>query len=332
MLIRPKDVAVDIGEPISQPPDLTWIPRKRSWRPSATPQPRDGLGLKGNEEIPMLRIVPLGGLGEIGLNMMVFECGDSRIVVDAGLMFPEDYMLGVDFVIPDMSYLRPYKSRTQGIVLTHAHEDHIGALPFLLREIDAPVFGTAFTLGLVRQKLEELEVSAPAGLQVISCDQPLSLGSFTLDFIRVGTAWSTVWGSPLAPPKASSCTPAISRSAVPPTEAVRRGQILPCGERGSGPALGLDQHRARGSTLPDSRIGETLGRSWRQAPGRVIVALFASNIGRIQMIVDIARQAGRKVIISGRNIEASARSQEPGISPGARGLEVSMDLVQGLPG
>ena len=103
----------------------------------------------------MLKIIPLGGLGEIGLNMMVFDYGDTLFVVDAGLMFPEDYMLGVDFVIPDMDYLRQNQSRVAGIVLTHAHEDHIGALPYLLKDLKAPVFGTPFTLGLVSQKLEE---------------------------------------------------------------------------------------------------------------------------------------------------------------------------------
>ena len=103
----------------------------------------------------MLNIIPLGGLGEIGLNMMVFEYGETLFIVDAGLMFPEDYMLGVDYVIPDISYLKENRSRISGIVLTHAHEDHIGALPYLLKEVNAPVFGTSFTLGLVRHKLEE---------------------------------------------------------------------------------------------------------------------------------------------------------------------------------
>jgi ribonuclease J len=115
----------------------------------------------------MLKIIPLGGLGEIGLNMMVFEYGGTIFVIDAGLMFPEDYMLGVDFVIPDIDYLRQNQSSIAGIVLTHAHEDPIGARPYLLKEIRAPVFGTPFTLGLVRQKLDEYELIASAALHSI---------------------------------------------------------------------------------------------------------------------------------------------------------------------
>ena len=134
----------------------------------------------------MLKIIPLGGLGEIGLNMMVFEYGDTLFVVDAGLMFPEDYMLGVDFVIPDIDYVRQNESRVAGIVLTHAHEDHIGALPYLLKEVNPPVFGTPFTLGLVQKKLEEYELSGHTNSHAILPDETLKLGPFSLEFIRVG--------------------------------------------------------------------------------------------------------------------------------------------------
>ncbi|MGE5256559.1 MAG: ribonuclease J [Hyphomicrobiales bacterium] len=282
----------------------------------------------------MLRIVPLGGLGEIGLNMMVFECGESRIIVDAGLMFPEDYMLGVDFVIPDMAYLRQHPSRVQGIVLTHAHEDHIGALPFLLREIDAPIFGTPFTLGLVRQKLEEMDVSAPAGMQVISCDQPLPLGLFTLDFIRVGHSVVDGVGIAIDTPEGLVVhTGDFKISRVADGRGTDVNKFSRCGERGVLALLSDSTNIEReGATAPDSRIGETLAQIVEKSPGRIIVALFASNIGRIQMIVDIARQAGRKVIISGRNIEASAEiAKDLGYLQVPRGLEVSIDLVQDYP-
>ena len=134
----------------------------------------------------LLKIIPLGGLGEIGMNMMVFEYGDTMFVVDSGLMFPEDYMLGVDFVIPNLDYIRQNRSKVAAIVLTHAHEDHIGALPYLLKEINVPVFGTPFTLGLVRHKLEERELISGIALHEIHPAEKLRLGPFELEFIRVG--------------------------------------------------------------------------------------------------------------------------------------------------
>lgn len=282
----------------------------------------------------MLRIIALGGLGEIGLNMTVFESGDARIVVDAGLMFPEDYMLGVDFVIPDMSYLRHHPSRTLGVVLTHGHEDHIGALPYLLREIDAPIFGTAFTLGLVRQKLEELEVGAPGGLQVISCDQPLAIGPFTLEFIRVGHSVVDGVGIAIHTPEGLVVhTGDFKLSRMADGSGTDVQKFSRCGERGVLALLSDSTNIEReGATVPDSRIGETFTQIVEKSPGRIIVALFASNIGRIQTIVDIARRAGRKVIISGRNIEASAEiAKTLGYLTVPRDTEVSIDLVQDYP-
>ena len=132
-----------------------------------------------------LKIIPLGGLGEIGLNMMVYEYGSTIFIVDAGLMFPEDYMLGVDYVIPDMTYIRKNRSHVTGIVLTHGHEDHIGGLPFLLREVNVPVYGTAFTLALVRQKLEEHGLIESVALHAISPRDRLRIGPFEIEFIRV---------------------------------------------------------------------------------------------------------------------------------------------------
>jgi len=283
----------------------------------------------------MLRIIALGGLGEIGLNMTVFESADERIVVDAGLMFPEDYMLGVDFVIPDMSYLRRNPSRTLGVVLTHAHEDHIGALPYLLREIDAPIFGTAFTLGLVRQKLEELEVAAPGGLHVISCDQPLAIGPFTLDFIRVGHSVVDGVGIAIDTPEGLVVHTGdfkLSRTADGSGTDVQK--FSRCSERGVLALLSDSTNIEReGATVPDSRIAETFTQIVEKSPGRIIVALFASNIGRIQTIVDIARQAGRKVIISGRSIEASSEiAKTLGYLTVPRDTDVSIDLLENYPG
>lgn len=283
----------------------------------------------------MLRLIPLGGLGEIGLNMMVCECAGSMMVVDAGLMFPEDHMLGVDFVIPDMSYVRLNKHRLKGVVLTHAHEDHIGALPFLLRDAPVPVFGTRFTLGLVRRKLEELEIATPAGLHVISPEQPLHLEPFTIDFIRVGH--SVVDGVGLAIHSPEGLIVHTGDFKISPGDIEGMGTDLDrfsrCGEQDVLALMSDSTNVEReGTTLPDTHIAETLSRIVASSPGRVIVALFASNIARIQMMVDIGRKAGRKVIISGRNIEASVEiAKALGYLRVPSESDVSIDLVPDLP-
>jgi ribonuclease J len=279
----------------------------------------------------MLKIVPLGGLGEIGLNMMVFECRDTMLIVDSGLMFPEDYMLGVDFVIPDMTYVRENKSRLKGVVLTHAHEDHIGALPFLLKGIDAPVFGTPFTLGLVRQKLEEHDVHAAGGLHVIGPDQMLSLGPFELDFIRVGHSVVDGVGIGMNTPEGIVVHTGdfkISRGAMS-GQNTDVNKFARYGDRGVMALLSDSTNAEReGSTIADTHVGEELSRIVGRSPGRIIVALFASNIARIQMLVEIARNAGKKIIVSGRNIEASAEiAKHLGYLKIPRDLEVSIDLV-----
>ncbi len=283
----------------------------------------------------MLRLIPLGGLGEIGLNMTVCEFAGSMMVVDAGLMFPEDHMLGVDFVIPDMSYVRLNKHRLIGIVLTHAHEDHIGALPFLLRDVHVPVFGTPFTLGLVRQKLAEFEIATPAGLQVISPEQPLSLGPFTIDFIRV--SHSVVDGVGLAIRTPEGLVVHTGDFKLSPGAfggmSTDIQKFARCGEQGVLALMSDSTNIERkGATLPETRIEEALVRIVADSPGRIIVALFASNIARIQMMVDIGRKAGRKVIISGRNIEASVEiAKALGYLRVAAGSDVSIDLVQEFP-
>jgi ribonuclease J len=279
----------------------------------------------------MIRVIPLGGLGEIGLNMTAFEHRDAVLLVDCGLMFPEDHMLGVDLVIPDMDFIRRNRSRVAGIVLTHAHEDHIGALPYLLREVDLPVYGTPFTLGMARQKLEEFEIHHEAGLHRISPERPLAVGPFALEFLRV--AHSVVDGVAIAMTTDEGCIVhtgdfKLSRAATPQmdTDVDKFARI---GDRGVLALLSDSTNVEReGETTPEHRIRETLARAIAESAGRVIVALFASNIARIQMMVDLARAAGRKVIVSGRNIEASCEiAKQLGHLVIPRDCEVSIDLV-----
>jgi ribonuclease J len=140
---------------------------------------------EGVEVAPTLKLIPLGGLGEIGLNMMVVEYGETIIVVDCGLMFPEDYMLGIDIVIPDVSYLKENREKVKAFVITHGHEDHVGAIPFVLREINAPIYGTALTIGLIEEKLSEHGLLKTTTFETVRTRDVISVGPFEIEFIRV---------------------------------------------------------------------------------------------------------------------------------------------------
>jgi ribonuclease J len=255
-----------------------------------------------------LKIIPLGGLGEIGMNMLVFEYGDTMFVIDSGLMFPEDYMLGVDFVIPNMDYIRRNRSKVVAIVLTHGHEDHIGALPYLIKEINVPIFGTAFTLGLVRHKLEERELISASVLHEIFPDEKLRLGPFALEFIRVGHSVVDGVGIAINTPQGLVVHTGDYKisygSGGGATTDVNR--FASYGEKGVLALLSDSTNvEKEGYTISDKEIGETLDKIVIDSHGRIIVALFASNIARIQLIVNIALNRGKKVVFNGRSIEVS---------------------------
>ena len=279
----------------------------------------------------MLKIIPLGGLGEIGLNMMLFEYGETIFVVDAGLMFPEDYMLGVDLVIPNMDYLKQSRAKVAGIVLTHAHEDHIGALPYLIKEIKAPVFATPFTLGLVRHKLEELNLIASTQLHPISPAEELKLGSFQLKFIRVGH--SVVDGVAIAinTPVGRIIHTGDFKIGYAAVDGMTTdvNTFARYGERGILALLSDSTNvEKEGYTLCDKEISETFARIISESRGRIIVALFASNINRIQLIVDIAKARKKKIVFNGRSIEISANiAKELGYLHIPAGMQIDIQEV-----
>jgi ribonuclease J len=255
-----------------------------------------------------LKIIPLGGLGEIGLNMMVFEYLDTMFVVDAGLMFPEDYMLGVDYAIPEMEYLRENRKKLAGVVLTHAHEDHIGALPYLLRMANVPVFGSPFTLGVLRHKLEEHGLLAKTALHVVYPGEKLRINEFELEFIQVGHSIVDGLGLCINSPVGRIIHTGdfkINNASLmgPVTDVTKFAQF---GAEGVLALLSDSTNvEKEGYTKSAKEIGEILGKIMSDAKGRTIIALFASNITRIQMVVDIARALGRKIVINGRSIEVS---------------------------
>ena len=282
-----------------------------------------------------LKIIPLGGLGEIGLNMMVYEYNDVIFIVDTGLMFPEDYMLGVDYVIPDMDYIRSHRDKVHAIVLTHAHEDHIGALPFLLREIQVPIYATAFTLGIVRHKLEEHDLTGLAELYEISPRDSLRIGPFELEFISVchsvvdgvGLAIKTPIGNVIHTGdfKIDHTSPEGLRTDV--------NRFAQWGETGVLALLSDSTNiEKEGYTISTEQIGAKLAQLAANCAGRIIVSLFASNITRIQQIVDIAAGQGRKVIFNGRSIELSVRiAKELGFLKFPTDMEIEVEDLDDLP-
>jgi ribonuclease J len=283
----------------------------------------------------MLKIIPLGGLGEIGLNMMVFEYRDTLFVVDCGLMFPEDYMLGVDFVIPDMDYLRSNRSKVAAVVLTHAHEDHIGALPFLLRIVNAPVFGTPFTLGVVRNKLEEFGIAHTARLHEIKAGGRIKLGEFQLEFIRV--RHSVVDGVGLAIETPLGVI--IHTGDFKISHSNRDGMATDVnrfaiyGQKGTLALLSDSTNvEKEGYTISAEAIGASLARVTEGRKGRIIIALFASNITRIQQIVNIAEARGKKIVFNGRSIEISVKlAKELGYLKIPTGMEIDIDDISYYP-
>lgn len=282
-----------------------------------------------------LKIIPLGGLGEIGLNMMAFECDDSLFVVDAGLMFPEDHMLGVDFVIPDLDYLRQKRSKLAGIVLTHGHEDHIGALSYLLKEINAPVFGTPFTLGMVRHRLEEFGILQYALLHSVVPGDKVRIGVFEIEFIRVshsvvdcvGLAIYTPYGLVVHTGDFKMSHSAISGMN---TDVAR---FALCGDEGVLALLSDSTNvEKKGYTASDREIGDNLAGIALRSQGRIIVALFASSIVRIQQIVDIAASRGRKIAFHGKSIEISVHiAKKLGYLNIPEGMEIFINQINSYP-
>jgi ribonuclease J len=279
----------------------------------------------------MLKLTPLGGLGEIGLNMMAVEYGKTIFVIDAGLMFPEDYMLGVDYVIPDMSYLRLNQKRVAGIVLTHAHEDHIGALPYLLKTVNAPVFGTPFTLGVVKHKLEEHELLHGVALHVVHPRETLKIGPFELEFIRVNHSVVDGVGIAIRTPHGTIVHTGDFKFSHTTIDGMATdvNRFSRYGEEGVLALLSDSTNvECSGYTVSDEEIEASLRSICEQCTGRMIVALFASNIGRIQQIVEIARSSNRKIVFNGRSIEVTVNiARQLGYLKLARGMEINIDEI-----
>jgi ribonuclease J len=253
----------------------------------------------------MLKVIPLGGLGEIGLNMMAIEHGEDILVIDAGLMFPEDYMPGIDLVIPDFQYLKSKKDMVKAIILTHGHEDHIGAIPFFLREFSVPVLGTGFTLELLKEKLKEDKLIDQADLRRIKAGDTSQLGPFKVEYISVNHSIVDGVGLAIDSPEGMIVHSGDFRIDPTPVDAQDTDLIrfAHFGEKGV-LAFFSDSTNAEkeGFTLSESAVRKTLEDIFLVAPGRIIVASFASNISRIQQVIELAVKFNRKVVLNGKSM------------------------------
>ena len=252
-----------------------------------------------------LKVIPLGGLGAIGKNMMVLEFGDALLVIDSGLMFPDDEMLGIDLVLPDFTYVVENRERVLGVILTHGHEDHVGALPYLMRELDAPVYGTRLTLGLVNAKLGEHGLQQKVSLNEISPGRDLTLGPFRIEFLEVCHSIPDGVGLGIHTPVGTIVHTGDFKLDQTPIDcrvtAMQRFAEL--GRNGVLLLLSDSTNADRpGFVSPERSVGESLDGIFALAPGRIIVASFASHIHRIQQAMDTAARHGRSVAVVGRSM------------------------------
>lgn len=255
-----------------------------------------------------LKIIPLGGLGEVGKNMMVMEYGADMLLIDAGLMFPEEEMLGIDLVLPDFTYVRKNKEKLRAIVITHGHEDHTGALPYLLKEVGAPVYGTKLTLGLIKAKLSEHHLRK-VKLKEIKAGQELEIGEFRIKFVRVSHSVPDGVGLIIHTPLGVIVHSGDFKFDQTPVD----GRVTDFREFvfvGEEKVLALlsDSTNAEteGFTLPEKTVGDKLDEIFKSAKGRIIVASFASHIHRIQQVVDVTHKNNRKMAIVGRSMVENA--------------------------
>jgi ribonuclease J len=259
---------------------------------------------------PRLKIIPLGGAGEIGKNMTLVEYDDAILVIDAGLMFPESDMLGVDIVIPDISYLLERQAQVRGIIITHGHEDHIGALPYILPRINVPIYATPLTRGLIEVKLKSHKLLKETTLHTISTHDTIQLDPFTVETFHVSHSVPDGIGVAVTTPLGTIVHSSDFKFDPNPVDG-QLSDFAKLAELGGRGVLVLTSDSTNadipGHTPSETTINDSFARVFASADGRVIIATFASNISRVQQIIDIAGRFNRKVVIVGRSMQDNVR-------------------------
>ncbi len=282
-----------------------------------------------------LKIIPLGGLNEIGKNMTVYEYGGEIIVVDCGIAFPEDDMYGIDCVIPDVSYLIKNRSRLRGLFITHGHEDHIGAIPYILKQVNMPIYCTRLTAGLIKLKLQEHGLVNSTKLVTVEAGQTIKAGKFQVEFIHVNHsiadsvafAIHTRMGTVIHTGDFKIDSTPIDGDVI---DLARLGEL---GKKGVLALLADSTNVERpGYTLSESAVGQTFKRQFSNCDKRIIVTTFASNVHRIQQVLDAAAACGRKVAVTGRSMENILKvSTELGYTKVPKGTLMEINRIKNLP-
>ena len=259
-----------------------------------------------NKSKSKVKVIPLGGLGEIGKNLTVFEYEDEIVIIDCGLAFPDEELLGVDLVIPDITYLRKNKDKIKGFFITHGHEDHIGALPYVLKEINAPIYATKLTLGLIESKLKENNILNDCTLNMVKPGDILEVGNFKIEFIRTNHSIADSVSIAIHTPVGIIVHTGDFKIDFTPIdgEVIDLAKYAQLGKKGV-LLLMSDSTNAtqKGYTMSEKTVGETLDNLFTKADGRIIVATFASSIHRVQQIANASVKNGRKIAFSGRSME-----------------------------
>lgn len=294
------------------------------------------VGRRGRKVSSKLKVIPLGGLEQIGMNITAFEYGDSIVVVDCGLSFPEDDMLGIDLVIPDVTYLKENISKVKGFVITHGHEDHIGALPYILKDVNVPIYATKLTLGLISNKLKEHNLVRSTKLKEVRHGQVINLGEFSIEFIKTNHSIQDASALAIYCPAGIVVHTGDFKVDYTPVfgDAIDLQRFAEIGKKGV-LALMCDSTNAErpGFTMSERTVGKVFDNLFNEyRNNRIIIATFASNVDRVQQIINTAYRFGRKVAVEGRSmVNIISTASELGYLRIPENTLVEIDQVKNYP-